>query len=342
MDLWKEIDASLQLTVRAEHSSGSAQPELLRVLDQTVSELWLDQVGRTSTALHWSAEFCDSYPSLRGPSSLLEFAVSNGLTLYVKSELNVVSKYPRRTSSARSLLDYAILSWLESVPNATAQPTMVAMLLEAGYHPNEISDGSTPWNHLLMYMAEKVEICERLHGGTESNAEYIMFDSSWLDVCKLFVLSGADLFAGSWDKVHEEYMFAWRILAMAFEHLSGPPFLELQRMFEERGVDTSDGRVLQRHPHRCAISGPESVEPQRCGPLTRPPEPGVSSASRVTASYRNDSSLRQFEYQTEHPRSCSYEGLETMRHSSRQYRDILSRTETSYPGPRHPIPDRDI
>ena len=54
-----------------------------------------------------------------------------------------------------------------------------------------------------------------------------MLDSSWLDVCKLFVLSGADLYTGYWDKDCKEYIFAWRILAMAFEHLPGPPFLEL-------------------------------------------------------------------------------------------------------------------
>ena len=194
------------------------------------------------------------------------------------------------------------------------------MLLEAGYHPNEISVGFTPWNKLLKYMAHKGGICERLYGEIDADFEYTMFDSSWLDVCKLFVLSGADLYTGNWDKVHKEYIFAWRILAMAFEHLPGPPFLELQRMVEERGVDTSDGRGLQRRPHRCAISGPESIEPRRCGPLTGPREPRVSSTSRVRASYRNDGSLRQFEYQSEYPRSCSYEGLEVLRHNSRQCR----------------------
>lgn len=319
-DLWTEIEASMRLAVRAEHSSGSAQPELLRVLDQIVSELWLAERANFSTALHWSADLHSlEQACLRCPSSLLEFAIISGLTLYVKNELNVGVKYPRRTSSARSLLDYATVHKPWYAEMATAQPTMVAMLLEAGYHPNEISVGSTPWNNLLKYMAHKGEICERLHGEIGDDFRYTMFDSSWLDVCKLFVLSGADLYTGNWDKVHKEYIFAWRILAMAFEHLPGPPFLELQRMFEERGVDTSDGRGLQRHPHRCAISSPVSIKPQRYGPLTGPREPRVSGTSRVTVSYRNDGSLRQFEYQTEYPRACSYEGLEILRHNSRQY-----------------------
>ena len=84
-------------------------------------------------------------------------------------------------------------------------------------------------------------------------------------------------------------------------------------------MDTSDGRDLQRRPHRYAVSGLVLIEPQRSGPLIGPPEIRVSSTSRVTASFRNDGSLRQFEYQTEHPRSCSYEGLEVLRHNSRQY-----------------------
>ena len=319
-DLWTAIDASMRLAVRAEHSSGSAQPELLRVLDHIVSELWLAKRADLSTTLHWSADLHSlELVCKRCPSSLLEFATISGLTLYVKNELNVGVKYPRGTSSARSLLDYATVHKPWFAEMATAQPTMVAMLLEAGYHPNEISGGSTPWNNLLKYMAHKGEICERLHGEYADDLDYTMFDSSWLDVCKLFVLSGADLYTGNWDKVHKEYIFAWRILAMAFEHLPGPSFLELQRMFEERGVDTSDGRGLQRRPHPCAISGPQSIEPQRCGHLTGPREPRISSTSRVRASYRDDGSLRQFEYQTEYPRSCSYEGLEVLRHNSRQY-----------------------
>ena len=315
----------MRLAVRAEHSSGSAKPELLRVLDQIVSELWLAERASFSTALHWSADLHSLEQACLGcPSSLLEFAIISGLTLYVKNELNVGGKYPRKTSSGRSLLDYATVHKPWYAEMATAQPTMVAMLLEAGYHPNEISVGSTPWNNLLKYMAHRGGICERLHGEMADGFAYTMFDSSWLDVCKLFVLSGADLYTGDWDKVHKEYIFAWRILAMAFEHLPGPPFLELQRMFEERGVDTSDGRGLPRRPHPCAISGPESIEPRRCGPLTEPHEHRVSSTSCVRASYRYDGSLRQFEYQTEYPRSCSYKGLEVLRHDSRQYRENLS------------------
>ena len=325
-DLWNntiltEIHFCIRLAVRAEHSSGSAQPELLRALDRIVSELWLAPRGSPSMALHWSADiYIADTPSMR-PNSLLEVAAISGLTLYVETELNRGFKYPRGTSSARSLLDYATVHKLLGHERPTAQPTMVAMLLEAGYHPNEISLRSTPWNNLLKYIAHKSEICERLHGEIANESAYTMFDSSWLDVCKLFVLSGADLYTGIWDKVHKEYIYAWRILAMAFEHLPGPPFLELQRMFEERGVDTSDGRGLQRRPHRCAISGPESTEPWRCGPLKGPRETRVSSTSNVRASYRNDGSLRQFEYQTECPKSYSYEGLEVLRHNSRQYRE---------------------
>ena len=154
----------MRLAVRAEHSSGSAQPDLLRVLDQIASELWLAKKRRPLTALHWSAELYESDLLSRRPNPLLEFATISGLTLYVNNELNVRSKYPRRTSSVRSLLDYATVHKPSYDKMATAQPTMVAMLLEAGDHPNEISGGFTPWNNLLMPMAHEGIICARLHG----------------------------------------------------------------------------------------------------------------------------------------------------------------------------------
>ena len=317
--LWTEIEASMALAVRAEQSSGSAQPELLRVLDQIISELWLVKRSNASVPLHWAAELhTPEQPCLRCPSSLLEFAIISGLTLYVKTELNAGFKSPRSMSSTVSLLDYA--TWYKPwyVQDRNVQPAMVAMLLESGYHPNENSAGSTPWKNLLKYIAHEARVCDRLHVTQLTDKEYAMFDSSWLDACRLFVMAGADLYTGRWDKVHKEYMFAWKILATAFEHLPGPPVLELQRMFEERGVDTSDGRGSQKHPHRHAVSGLEVREPWRGGPPTVLLDPCVSSTSRVRASYRNDGSLRQFDYQTEYPRSCSNEGLDALRHNSRQ------------------------
>ena len=69
-DLWTEIDASMRLAVRAEHSSGPAQPELLRVLDHIVSELWLAKRADLSTAPHWSADLHSSEVACkRCPSS---------------------------------------------------------------------------------------------------------------------------------------------------------------------------------------------------------------------------------------------------------------------------------
>ena len=166
--LGNEIETCMRLAVRAEQSSGSAQPELLRVLDQLVSKLSLDERDRSSTALHWSA---DLQACVRRPNSLLEFATISGLTLYVKNESKMGSNYPRRTSSAWSLLDYATVNKPSPAQNATAQPTMVAMLLEAGYHPNEISGRSTPWNTLLLYMAHQCEISRSINGKSVANCK---------------------------------------------------------------------------------------------------------------------------------------------------------------------------
>lgn len=206
------------LALQAENSTGKAQTALLKVLHLTVRKLGFGFKSPEARPLYkslYEGVNCDQFPD-----SVLPFGVRNGLTLFIRDAIRQ-SKSLKETYGKRSLLDYA--TWCSK--ELTVHPSMVAMLFREGLRPNEGSCGLTPWRALLKFLAS-----ER---GT--------LPVPWLNVCKLFVLSGADVKAGC--QVFGEWTSTWEILKSAFQHLHGESLQELERMVLDRG----GGRVSTGH-----------------------------------------------------------------------------------------------
>lgn len=214
------------LALQAENSTGKAQTALLEALHLTVkrpaSGFYSDEAYRLYHELYEGAT------SALFPDSLLKFAVRNGLTLFVRDAI-CQSKSLKETHGNRSLLDYA--TWFPMYYRAgrTVHPSMFAMLFREGLRPNEQSCGSTPWRALLIFLASE--------GRT--------LPVPWLDVCKLFVLFGADVNAGC--EVFGEWKSAWEILKTAFQHLPDESLQELESMVLDRGEGTRHRQSRNKH-----------------------------------------------------------------------------------------------
>ena len=240
----REVENVILLTLQAEASTGKAQTALLDEIDTTAS---LFAFGRNDNdGGHWLSYLlhetyhiddpgrrqiyavCDSCD--RCPDSLLTFAVRNGLTLFVKDFIRRVPGL-KKSYGGISLLDYA--TWYSPNDNGirfTVQPPMVAMLFGEGLRPNDESCGSTPWLALLKFLT-------RDFGRRK-------LPSRWVDVCKLYVLFGADIKAGC--NVTSKSMSTWEVLESAFQHLPGESLQELERMVLHRGGGTT--RIYYQRP----------------------------------------------------------------------------------------------
>jgi len=137
--LWSLIEDTMKLALQAEQSTGLPQTELLDELNTIISGFRPRNSGKD--APHWSSHLHSADQTCsQCPTSFLEFAVSHGLTLFVKNKINSGILYQRREE--RSLLESAIWHrpWYEKKPY-TIQPAMVAMLLRVGCDPNEYTNG---------------------------------------------------------------------------------------------------------------------------------------------------------------------------------------------------------
>lgn len=216
------------LALQVENSTGKAQTALLEALYLTVGKL-LDINSPGAQMLCY--ELHDGSKCSRFPDSLLAFAFRNGLTLFVRDAIRQ-SKSLKETHGNRSLLDYTTWYPMNYRAGCTFLPSMVAMLFGEGLRPNEQSCGSTPWRALLKYFA------------TESR----MLPVSLVDVCKLFVLFGADVKAGC--EVSGKWRSTWEILKSAFQHLPGESLQELERLVLDRGGGrNSTGHCQPRNNH---------------------------------------------------------------------------------------------
>jgi hypothetical protein len=119
------------------------------------------------------------------PNSFLEYAASSGLNLYVDAKLRQLPRiyYLREPS----ILACATFSAVASVE--TCLPT-IALLLREGYHPNaEVNRIVIVWQMILddltvLFWNESREV---------RSSVYFAHKASWLSLCKLFVVNGADL-----------------------------------------------------------------------------------------------------------------------------------------------------
>lgn len=216
------------VALQAENSTGKAQTALLESLLLTIRELNPELKSYFSNMeldmLLYDLYEGAAYAPL--PKSLLIFGFTNGLTLSVRDAIRQ-TKSLKGIYGKRSLLEYAtcyragLSAHASMVTDYQAglqvYPSTVAMLFREGLRPNEQSCGSTPWRALLEYFAR----------------EDRTLPVPWLDVCKLFVLYGADLKADC--EVFGERKSAWEILKSAFQHLPGESLQELERMVLDRG-----------------------------------------------------------------------------------------------------------
>ena len=234
----RDVEEVIYLVLQAEDSMGVAQTALLEAIDTTVSLAafarnesngghWLSYLLHMGTSFHKNGQsrrsgchWCD-----RCPCSLITFAVRNGLTLFVRDFIRR-SRGLKRSCGERSLLDYA--TWYDSGDQnmPPIRPSMVAMLFEEGLRPNDASCGSTPWRDLLGCLA--------------TVKGRVMLSSPWSDVCKLFVLFGADVKVGCMHK--GKWKSTSEVLESAFQYLPGDSFQELKRMVLDRGGGSNLGR----------------------------------------------------------------------------------------------------
>lgn len=228
------VESLILLALQAEGSTGKAQTAVLDAIDTTASLIAFarkdyDRAPGLSVLLYNSYDFsgsdcedCGLY-DLR-PDSLLALAVRCGLTLFVRDFIRRCVGL-KRGYRERSLLQYTLWhasSWHKNTKigiGYKVQPSMVAMLFEEGLRPNSESCGSTPWRSLLKFLT-----CRRTLG---------QLPSSWVDICKLYILFGADVKAGC--EVSGKWKSALEVLESAFQHLPVESFQELERLVIDRG-----------------------------------------------------------------------------------------------------------
>ena len=253
-----QIRRATQLALQAEHSTGKPQTALLLELDATASQL-IARAEDTQRGAHWSDHMHSNNLACGScPASFLAYAISNGLTLFVESQL-ADSAMEKGKIEGKSPLLYAIWDCPLSARTVLAYPAMVAMLLRAGFDPNETSDGSTPWQSLLDFIRSKQTNCS-------ASALSATFNSAWLDTCKLFVLYGADVRIDEREGVRGPLV--WETLEPAFRHLPPGPVLELKKMILDRenrldSADSQSFRAWRQMHHKNRSFSQRSHQPRR-------------------------------------------------------------------------------
>jgi hypothetical protein len=208
---------AMRLAFKAEHYTGSSATALLDEFDNIGC-----QIFESPNGIHWSAAMntCGGLGEKR-PISFLTYAIQCGLTLYVKSKLHF-SEVKEDGFRGRSPLDYATWRHPLSQRLSPIQPAMVQMLFEAGYGPNDQVGTSTPWLSLLGFLND------RLASDGQASPLVQEFDLLWVDICKLFLLRGADV------KVTQLVRRSvWDILKACFEHLHAESVLGLKKLIIE-------------------------------------------------------------------------------------------------------------
>ena len=316
-----DVEEIVDLFLQAEDSTGKAQTALLDAIDTTVS--LVPFAGYTNGGIHGlsyilygrnsndrylgygniSVDFSLGFPY---PDSLLTFAVRSGLTLFVR---DFVRRSPcfKRGYGNISLLDYA--TWYCSVIGENVvQPSMVAMLFREGLRPNDASCGSTAWCGLLNFLATKTKEDK--------------LPSPWVDICKLFVLYGADLNTGC--KVRGQWKSAWEVMESAFQHLPSESLLDLRRTFLDRKGRTTciDQRrpQIRRYQHTITNRSHNSRRDSKPYLYRRSPSPHSHIGPKLSSSNDHRRTRGNGRHAGRHHRWSNREsdGHINRRHSSRE------------------------
>jgi hypothetical protein len=240
---WKRIDTAMCHALQAENSTGKAQTALLDELDRTGQSMvkYGPKSNHHERNLHWSAAMHTIQQRCHNcPESFLTFAISNGLVLYARSKLgHAVQGVSRQT--VRPLLAYATgcLPAYQKRNMTSLHPPMLAMLLRGGLSPNERFQGSTPWRKVLSHI---------LSSQTQG-ALPILLESSWLDVCKLFLMHGADPNAYA-KSAEQPRVSALELIEMAFAHLPRHLVDEVKTMILQKIALASSKREVFHHKRK--------------------------------------------------------------------------------------------
>jgi hypothetical protein len=246
--LSSQIEPALTYGLLAENSTGQPQVDLIDELDRVAQLLYpaghkyreFDEGARRYAAdhkRHWSTDRHRGGDFEDRPTPFQTYAVAKGLTLYVQAKAGR-SLLSLNVSATRPLLLYA-KDWANKIHNrsegdalgqensAEVQPSMVAMLLQGNLNPNQAFNGSTPWIDLLTTLLSQTRTS-------------ISVPAVWIDVCRLFLLYGADPKGDSWkfeipgfdSGLHNN---VYRVLNAVFSHLADTnAFRQLLELQAER------------------------------------------------------------------------------------------------------------
>ena len=199
--VWQLLENAVSFARRAESSTGRAHTSLVDEVDTLAGALlpaerslpWFtDEAGDHA---HFCQESC-TCPRITFPI----YAIAKGLTLYVRQKFGHEIKALNSQSSVLLLdvatgvsssihddsLKKAWLGYLITRGDGTRcedprpLPSMIKMLLDLGLDPNESRGGSTAWLNLLKHLEQTRSKKPRLK-------------PVWIDICKLFILYGAEL-----------------------------------------------------------------------------------------------------------------------------------------------------
>jgi hypothetical protein len=230
------LACALSLALKAEDSTGTAHTALLDEMDATAGQIYSEGIyGTRIEERHWSSstDFDQLWHLPRSRQSFLIYAARNGLTLYVQAKIASLN-FGTANQVQRSLLDYA--TWFRE---PAIRPAMVAMLLQAGFDPNDggCKSRRTPWEELINYISIQKDTST--------------FNQSWIDVCKLFIISGADLKVKIRTSWTAGQLSISDVLRWAFRCLPQGSVSELGRMIthrEERD-EANERRERLSKPH---------------------------------------------------------------------------------------------
>ena len=333
------IRDTMELALQAENSTGSPNAELIEEFERTISRLEprSPALGRLLPAFRKYWPYSLSTKFYEGTDSFLKFAVFRGLTLFTKFKIEQLSTVPQD----EELLDCA--TWYQLAHDCTpvTQPALVAMLLKVGYDPNAYRHNSTPWRSLIKYIGHVAyKDVDWFHG------PQFMLDLTWVEICRLFVLWGADVRVYyKWkDRIHT----AWEVFDAAFNHLPRDPVLELRRLLAERGAMLfSEGRgsLSIRQPgrtHHDRHSQP-SLAQGSDKPWQASSQKNHSGHSALDVGpwhdicRRNNQGHPAFDYKrgpesyrTDYQKPCPPDGPSTSRHYHPKYRSRNSEVRSRY------------
>lgn len=224
---------------QAENSTGKAQVSLIDELDRVCSVQMRSSpfYHRYKSNIHWCAALhSHDQECYKCPESFLTFSILNGLGLYVQSKYGRDLQTLNRQAS-KPLLSFAI--GIGCTPRQqqhhttlSANVPTVAMLLRAGLRPNEQYGGSTPWRTVLWHLSQIEEAC---------------LEPSWLDVCKLLLMHGAD--ANAYVKTgaaRNLKVSALNVVESAFTHLPHRLVEEVRTMILQQTALASSKRGTKR------------------------------------------------------------------------------------------------